>query len=154
MPRGLLDAESRDVPLLVLHEGQACMRVLPPTWVGADHLGVDVHVNAGNWREPRVVVYVVDRDAEAKGVFAWAMPRDVDRDVARLSLDWRAGAVVHLDEPAAGRDVLFDVEGGRAVNARLAAQESPLGRPGWLDFAIRNPVPDVLARTPRDLELT
>ena len=83
----------------------------------------------------------------------FGLVRSLDRQIAKLCID-RRGGVIRLDHPERGHDVLMDCEAsGKVTSLSLDPQDSPLGSPAYMEFAIDNPLPDVLARTPRDLEL-
>jgi hypothetical protein len=145
--------QQHDVPLLAPSKGPLRMRFLPPTWAGAKHFCFEVKVRAQGWWDQRWVAYVVDRGREDMGVQALVLVRSLDRQIAKLCID-RRGGVIRLDHPERGHDVLMDCEAsGKVTSLSLDPQDSPLGSPAYMEFAIDNPLPDVLARTPRDLEL-
>ena len=96
----------------------------------------------------RVAVYVVDRDNEAEGVQAWAMPWTIDRDINGVSVDHGTGEVLQIDDPEHGYDIEF-TKTGKGIGTKygaiaIARRESRLGKGEWLDFAIDNPLPDQL----------
>lgn len=96
----------------------------------------------------RVLVYIIDRDAEKEGLQVWAMPQSIDQDLAKVSVDKRTGAVLPIDHPNDGFDVEFDKE-GKGKNTKykgLAISRNPseLGNDDWLDQAEANPLPTVL----------
>lgn len=96
----------------------------------------------------RVLVYLVDRDHEKDGVQAWASPWTVDRDIVKVSTDRRSGAVMPIDHPDEGFDVMFDKKGEKDrteyLGMSIDRRDSPLGKAEWLDFAVENPLPDQL----------
>lgn len=96
----------------------------------------------------RVLVYIVDRDAEKEGVQAWAMPNTLDRDMVKVSVDKRSGEVLPLDHPEEGFDVMFEKKGAQMrteyLGVQLARRASELGDDAWLDFAIDHPLPTML----------
>ena len=147
------DRPLADVPLLAPRKGTRWLRFLPPTWAGAQHFGFEVMVRTHDGWDRRWVAYVIDRGREDMGVQAVVLLRSLDRQIAKLCID-RGGGVIRLDNPNRGRDMLLESEAnGKIKSLRLAPQDTPLGSPVYLEFAIDNPLPDVLARTPRDLEL-
>lgn len=96
----------------------------------------------------RVLVYVVDRDAEKEGLQVWAMPQSIDQDLAKVSVHRRTGAVLPIDHPDRGYDVEFDKE-GKGKNTKykglaIAREESPLGNDDWLVQAEDDPLPTLL----------
>lgn len=97
----------------------------------------------------RVVVYLVDRDAEKEGVQAWAAPWTVDRDLNTLIVDKRSGEVLGIDDPENGYDIDFTRTGKglttKYIGLQIARRESDLGDDKWLQFAVDNPIPDQLA---------
>lgn len=96
----------------------------------------------------RVLVYLVDRNAEKEGVQAWAMPWTLDRDVCAVSTDRKSGEVLPIDHPDEGYDVLFDKRGAKDrteySGVSIDRRDSPLGKSEWLDFAVDHPLPDQL----------
>lgn len=97
----------------------------------------------------RVLVYVIDRDAEKEGLQAWAMPQSVDQDLAKVSIDKRSGAVLPIDHPYKGYDIEFDRE-GKQKNTKykglmIARDSTELGDDRWLEEAEQAPLPTILA---------
>jgi hypothetical protein len=96
----------------------------------------------------RVLMYLVDRDHEKDGVQAWAAPWTIDRDITKISVDRRTQDVLPIDDPDDGYDVEFERTGKgmttKYVGVAIARRESPLGKAAWLDFAVENPLPDML----------
>ena len=96
----------------------------------------------------RVLVYLVDRDAEKEGVQAWAAPWTVDRDINSLIVDKRSGEVMCIDDPDNGYDVSFSKQGKQMttkyIGMQIARRESDLGNDDWLQFAVDNPLPEQL----------
>jgi hypothetical protein len=130
------------------------VRFLPATWPGAEHYGVEVNVRTGTgaWAR-RVVAYLVDRDHEDLGVMAWSMPLYIDSLVAAVARERLLRDPVDVADPDRGFDVLIDYGGRRFTDVGLATDPSPLGDDNWLRFATDNPLPDVLARTPRTFDI-
>lgn len=96
----------------------------------------------------RVLVYMIDRDAEKEGVQAWAMPNTLDRDIVKVSVDKRSGEVLPLDHPEEGYDVMFEKKGTQMrteyLGVQLARRSSDIGDDKWLDFAVEHPLPTML----------
>jgi hypothetical protein len=96
----------------------------------------------------RVLVYLIDRDAEKEGIQAWAMPQGTDLDIVKLTSDRRTGEVLSIDHPDDGFDVTFEKTGAglktRYEAPAIARRSSALGDDDWLDFAVNNPLPDQL----------
>lgn len=96
----------------------------------------------------RVLTFLIDRDHEKDGVQAWAMPWTVDRDIVKVSTDRRTGAVLPIDHPEEGFDILFEKKGAKDRTEYLGIavdrRDSPLGKAEWLDFAMDHPLPDQL----------
>ena len=96
----------------------------------------------------RVLVYMIDRDAEKEGVQAWAMPNTLDRDIVKVSVDKRSGEVLPLDHPEEGYDVMFEKKGAQMrteyLGVQLARRASDIGDDKWLDFAVEHPLPSML----------
>lgn len=168
-------------------DGDNCIRILPPTWKGAKHYGLDIYVHYGvgadrgqyldltkmldkpdpiteEWAEARregdekyakqieskrrVLVYLIDRNAEKEGVQIWAMPWTLDRDIVKVSVDKASGEVLPIDHPDEGFDVTFEKKGSKDrteyIGCSIARRSSPLGKDSWLDYAIDHPLPDQL----------
>lgn len=96
----------------------------------------------------RVLVYLINRDAEKEGLLAWAMPWTVDRDICAISVDKRSGEVLPIDHPEEGFDVMFEKKGAKDrteyVGLRIDRRDSALGNDAWLDAAMDMPLPDTL----------
>jgi len=178
---------SDKIKLFTPRDSENRVRILPPTWKGAKHYGLDVHVHYGvgpdrnsylclqkmkGEADPiaeehaqarrdgddeyakqieaksRLLVYVIDRNAEKEGVQAWFMPWTLDRDINKVSEDRDTGEVLRIDHPEDGYDVLFDKTGQKDRTKyggiAIARRSSPLGKDEWLDFAMDNPLPEQL----------
>ena len=96
----------------------------------------------------RVLVYLIDRDEEDKGVMAWASPWGFDRDVCKISVDKRSGEVLELDHPEEGYDVEFERNGKgiktKYEGVKIARRESELDNDDALEFVTEHPLPDIL----------
>lgn len=97
----------------------------------------------------RVLVYIIDREAEKDGVLIWSMPWTLDRDICKVSqVDKRSGETLFIDDPENGYDVDFERKGNKDrteyIGVAIARRESPLGDSKWLQFAEDNPLPDQL----------
>lgn len=185
---GDFDRMFRDgVKVYKVKDGANNIRILPPTWKGARHYGLDIHVHYGVGPdrgsylclhkmkgEPdpiheayaearrsgdedyakdleakkRVVVYLIDRDNEKEGVQVWAMPFTVDRDLAKISEDRQTGETLYIDDPENGYDITFDRTGKqdrtKYEGLSIARRSSPLGKDAWLQYAMDNPLPEIL----------
>lgn len=96
----------------------------------------------------RTLLYLIDRDNQKEGVQAWAMPKGLDMDIVKISMDKDSGEVLPIDHPEDGYDVTFE-KNGKGVNtkyeaAAIARRSSPLGKAEWLEYAMENPLPDML----------
>lgn len=96
----------------------------------------------------RVGVWLIDRNNEREGVQFWAMPWTLDRDIVKVSVDRDSGEVLPVDDPQEGYDVIFDKSGQKDrteyTGVSIARRPSPLGKDAWLDYAVDNPIPDIL----------
>lgn len=96
----------------------------------------------------RVLYYLVDRDQEREGTLAWPAPWTVDRDLNNIIIDKKTGEVLPIDDPDNGFDVSFAKEGKgmktKYIGLQIARRESDLGNNKWLDYAVANPLPDIL----------
>lgn len=97
----------------------------------------------------RSLFYLVDREDEKSGVQAWPAPfTKIDQAIVKVSIDRQSGEVLPIDDPEDGYDVEFD-KGGKGIGTQysgvaIARKSSPLGNNKWLDFAVENPLPDIL----------
>lgn len=102
----------------------------------------------------RILMWVIDRNAEDEGPQLWPAAFTVDRDAALLSFDEDTKEVSFIDDPENGRDFRFHTEGTGMQRKYPAAKmklltEGPLSQDAalqdeWLEFAAANPLPDVL----------
>lgn len=97
----------------------------------------------------RSLFYLVDRDNEKDGVQAWAAPfTKIDQAIVKVSVDRRTNEVLPIDDPDDGYDVEYE-KGGKGIGTQytgvaIARRSSSLGNLAWLDFAVDNPLPEVL----------
>lgn len=169
------------------HDKENCIRVLPATWEGAKHWGLDlwVHYSVGpdeqtylclekmqnekcpvceemrlvrrdgdqegaKQLEPkrRVLVYLIDRDDEKKGLQVWAMPQGLDSDITRICRDKRSGETLFPDDPDDGYDIMFEKTGSKKNTKyeapMLARKSSDLGNVKWWEDAADKPLPTLL----------
>lgn len=96
----------------------------------------------------RVLIYLVDRDAESEGIQAYAMPQGLDRDLVKVVVDARTGEVLPIDDPYHGYDVSF-TKSGQGIKTKyegvqIARRESPLANDAALKFAMENPLDTIL----------
>lgn len=96
----------------------------------------------------RVGIYLIDREDENEGVQFWAMPWTVDRDICKVVVDSETGEVLPIDHPDDGYDITFTKEGKlrntKYIGIAVARRSTPLGNDAWLEFAIKNPIPEIL----------
>lgn len=96
----------------------------------------------------RVGIYLIDRDHEKEGVQFWAAPWTIDRDIVKVSVDKDSGEVLPIDHPEDGYDITFEKTGSKDRTeyngVAIARRSSPLGKDSWLEFAVENPIPEIL----------
>lgn len=96
----------------------------------------------------RVGVFLVDRDHEKEGVQFWAMPDGFDKDLTGVMSDKSTGEVLAIDDPDEGYDVEFTKTGSgiktEYTSIAIARRSSPLGKKAWLEYAVENPIPEIL----------
>ncbi len=102
----------------------------------------------------RVLIYVIDRNAEEEGPQLWSAPWTVDKDFCNIAYDEDTREVIMVDDPEEGCDIRFYKEGtGR--NTKYDAAKMKIMKPTplhedevimneWLDFVQSSPLPDVL----------
>ncbi len=96
----------------------------------------------------RVLVYLIDRDAEKEGLQVWSMPQNLDAEIVKISVDKRTGETFSPDDPRQGFDVSFE-RNGKGLKTKyeavqLARRESDLGNDDWWQEATDNPLPELL----------
>ena len=93
-------------------------------------------------------MYIVDLDDEDEGVQLFLAPATVDAGIAQVSQCPRSGEMYHIDDPENGYDVFFDKQGEKLntkyVGFQIGRDSSEISEE-HLEFAIDNPIPDVLA---------
>lgn len=102
----------------------------------------------------RILVWLIDRNAEDEGPQLWPMAFTIDKDLASLSFDDDTKEVSYIDDPENGRDFRFYKEGEGLKTKYPAAKmkllaESPIHTDldlgaDWLEFVAANPIPDCL----------
>ena len=102
----------------------------------------------------RILMWVIDRNAEEEGPLLWAAPFTLDKAIVNLSLDEDTKEVVYIDDPDDGCDVRFYKEGSGLKTDYDASKirilkPSPLHDDSgqaqdWLEFVQENPIPDCL----------
>lgn len=102
----------------------------------------------------RVVVYLIDREAEKDGVKIWSMPWTLDRDISKIAVDKKTGELYEVDNPDEGYDVSFEVTGKKPkieyTGLQIARRASELGNEDWLEFAVKNPISEQLISSTYD----
>lgn len=102
----------------------------------------------------RILMWVVDRNAEDEGPLLWSAPFTLDKAIANLSFDEDTKEVVFIDDPEQGCDVRFYKE-GTGLMTDYDASKIRILKPGplsddeglqneWLEFIQENPIPDCL----------
>lgn len=102
----------------------------------------------------RILMWVIDRQAEDEGPQLWPAPFTFDKDLASISFDEDTGEITYIDDPEEGCDVRFYKEGS-GLNTKYPAAKMKLMQPGpihqderkqdeWLNYIQENPVPDCL----------
>lgn len=102
----------------------------------------------------RILMWVIDRQAEEEGPMLWAAPFSLDKDLANVSFDEDTGEIVYIDDPDSGWDVRFYKEGTGLATKYPGAKirllkESPISQDekqlnAWLEYIQENPLPDCL----------
>lgn len=102
----------------------------------------------------RVIMWVIDRQAEEEGPQVFDAPVTVDKAMANISLDEDTKEVIFIDDPEEGCDFRFYKE-GQGLKTDYDASRMKLMKPGplsqdeeqqneWLEFVKENQLPDVL----------
>ena len=101
----------------------------------------------------RALVWLIDRDDEAKGPQLWAMPYGFDKDIMAVAYDNRSKEVLEIDHPEKGYDIDFVREGTKKktkyIGVKVARRATPVSdnskrQRAWLKFISNNPLTDVL----------
>ena len=181
------------VKLFKPRDGRNLIRILPPTFEGAQHYGLEIWVNYGvgvdnqsylslskmkNERDPlaearkqaeregnkeiakkltpskRVLMWVIDRNAEEEGPQLWSAPWTIDKDFCNLSFDEDTREVIMVDDPEEGCDIRFNKE-GTGLTTKYDGTKMKIQKPSslhenedlmndWLEYVQANPLPEVL----------
>lgn len=102
----------------------------------------------------RILMWVIDRNAEDEGPQLWDAPFTVDKSIATLSFDEDTKEVQFIDDPKDGCDVRFYKE-GTGLNTKYPAEKMKIMKPSllhddekledeWLSFIEDNPLPSTL----------
>ena len=101
----------------------------------------------------RALCWVVDRDNEKAGPQVWSMPATLFRDINSRSIDKKSNAVILIDDPEEGYDVVFTREGAdkrtKYVGVEVARDPTPVHddekiQQRWLDYILEHSLPTVL----------
>jgi hypothetical protein len=101
----------------------------------------------------RVLMYVIDRNAEEEGVQLWSAPWTVDKTFCNLSFDEDTREVIMVDDPEQGCDIRFYKE-GTGLGTKYPAEKAKLMKPSmlhedeavaeeWLQYVQDNPLPSI-----------
>lgn len=102
----------------------------------------------------RMLVWLIDRQAEDEGPQWWAMPLSIDKAVANISLDEDTNELSLIDSETEGRDFRFYKE-GQGLNTKYPAEKMKLLSPGalhqdtglmeeWLQYITDHSLPECL----------
>lgn len=101
----------------------------------------------------RVLMWVIDRDAEQEGPQLWACPWTLDRDISMVSIIKKTGEVLVIDHPDEGYDLAFTRQGTtertKYQSPQIARHSTPLSdrdddADAWLDYIEQHLIPDCL----------
>lgn len=101
----------------------------------------------------RVVVWIIDRDAEAEGPQLYAMPWTMDRDITALAVSKKNKEALLIDHPDEGFDVLFSRKGAgmktKYIGLSIDREATPIHnkqsrQDEWLDYIAEHPIPKCL----------
>lgn len=103
----------------------------------------------------RAVAWLINRDDEGAGPLLWSMPiKKIFKVINARSIDRKSGALVLIDDPDEGFDVIFNCEGAGKKNADYTGVDvdrdpSPLHdkeelQDRWMKYIMDNPLPSVL----------
>jgi hypothetical protein len=102
----------------------------------------------------RILMWIIDRQAEDEGPQLFSCPFTLDKALANLSFDEDTKEILELDNDEEGCDVRFYKEGSGLKTDYPAEKikifdKSPLCddqdlQDEWLDFVVNNPLPSVL----------
>lgn len=102
----------------------------------------------------RVLMWVLDRNAEEEGPQLWPAPVTLDKDLAKVTYDEDTKELIFIDEPNEGTDVRFYRE-GTGLNTTYDPLKIKLMAPSpihedstiqkeWLDYIKAHPLPECL----------
>jgi hypothetical protein len=102
----------------------------------------------------RILMYVIDRNAEDEGPQLWSAPWTIDKDLCNLSFDEDTRDVIMIDDPEEGSDFAFHKE-GTGLTTKYPAAQMRIKKPSrlheddriydeWLEFVHNHPIPDCL----------
>ena len=95
----------------------------------------------------RVLVWILDRNDQAKGPMAWTMPWTLDRDICKISRDKRTGQIYTIDDPNEGYDLSFEREGEKMqvkyTGIQLSRRPSSVDE-DTLDYISELPLTEIL----------
>jgi hypothetical protein len=179
--------------LYKIRDSKNLIRILPPTWDGAKHYGLDLWINynvgadnqtylslsmmkgeadplaeakkqaerdgdkelaAALKPRQRILMWIIDRQAEDEGPQLFSCPFTLDKALANLSFDEDTKEILELDNPEEGCDVRFYKEGS-GLKTDYPAEKIKIFDKGplcddqdlqddWLEFVSKNPLPTVL----------
>lgn len=95
----------------------------------------------------RVLVWMLDRNDEARGPMLWSMAYTLDKDFCSLAKDPQSGEICPLDHPEDGHDIYFDKTGEglqtQYGGKKLARRSSSVSEQ-FLDYIEERPLPECL----------
>jgi hypothetical protein len=102
----------------------------------------------------RILMWVIDRQADEEGPQLWAAPFTFDKALANISMDEDTKEIVYIDDPDEGCDVRFHKEGSGLMTNYDASKmrllkPSPLHEDAtqaeeWLAYVTENPISECL----------
>lgn len=107
----------------------------------------------------RAIAWAIDRDAEKAGPQIMSLPVTLFRDINARSVDKKTNAVILIDDPEEGYDVLFTRTGADLRTKYTAVEVERDSTPvhsdqkkqdRWLAFIDEHPLPDMLVFHPAD----
>ncbi len=102
----------------------------------------------------RTLVWIIDRNEEAKGPQLWGMPLSkVDAKILETSQNKRTGERYPVDDPEEGYDIFVTKTGQMLTTEytiQIDRQSSPVDAK-WVNFVVKNPLPFVLVHHDADV---